>query len=293
MTKFYKVAGHCFGLVLPEDSPLCGRLSQYEPFEIPAGEDPIFTVELCGSVEVPQAEQVYAGSEDPAQPVVKLYKGESEWVYEMAVCQGRPLAARMVSDASFTKGKVQVLNENYALFGLNNALMLMFAFRTASLGTLELHASVIVNRGRAFLWMAASGTGKSTHSKLWLEYIEGSRLLNDDNPVVRLNADGSVEVYGSPWSGKTPCYKNEHYPLGAFVQIRRSAVNKITRLGIFESYALLYSSSSGFKADSSMGDDLHSTFEKIATSCPCYVLDCRPDEEAARVSSAELLGLYE
>ena len=60
--------------------------------------------------------------------------------------------------------------------------------------------------------MGKSGTGKSTHSRLWLENVPGATLLNDDNPIVRLTLVGAI-VYGSPWSGKTPCYKNESAPL--------------------------------------------------------------------------------
>jgi hypothetical protein len=65
----------------------------------------------------------------------------------------------------------------------------------------------------------------------------------------------------------------------------------IIRKNLFESYALLYSSSSGLKNNRAMADGLHSTFEKIATKVPCYTLECRPDEEAAKVSSSELLVL--
>lgn len=292
MTNYYKVAGHEFGVSIPDGNPLCGQLSQYEPFRIEKGENCIFEVEVVDKVDDPaDKEVVYAGPEDPEQPLVKLYKSGEKWIYEMAVCSGRPLAARMESNAAFTRGRVETLSEKGALFGLNNALMLMFAFRTAGMNTLEMHASVIVNGGKAFLWLAASGTGKSTHSKLWLKHIPGSRLLNDDNPIVRIMDDGCVEVFGSPWSGKTPCYRNEHYPLGAFTRIRRASFNKISRLSNFEAYALLYSSSSGFKTDPAMGDALHATFEQLVMKCPCYVLDCLPDEEAARVSSAELLSI--
>ena len=291
MTNFYKVAEHVFGVSIPDGDALCGQLAQYEPFAVESGEGCIFEAEVVPEVPDPADKEVaYAGPEDPDQPLVRLYKAGETWIYEMAVCSGRPLAARMVSDSAFSRAKVQILNEKEALFGLNNALMLMFAFRTAPLLTLEMHASVIVNGGRAFLWLAASGTGKSTHSKLWLRHVPGSRLLNDDNPIVRVMDDGHVEAFGSPWSGKTPCYRNEHYPVGAFTQIRRAQFNKITRLGTFEAYALLYSSSSGFKSDSAMGDALHATFEQLVMKCPCYVLDCLPDEDAARVSSAELLA---
>ena len=137
--------------------------------------------------------------------------------------------------------------------------------------------------------MARSGTGKSTHSSLWLEHVPGTELMNDDNPVVRVWPDGRVIAYGSPWSGKTPCYRNVEAPVGAFVRIRRCPENKITPLSLLESYALVYSSSSGFKADRSIADGLHASIEKAVTTVPCYVLDCRPDKEAAMVSSSELL----
>jgi len=291
MDKYFKVAEHVFSVSMPESHPLWARMQQYDPFLLQDEEAPIFTVELVESLPEMDMVKVYGGNEEPGQPVVMLYKAGEEWVFEMAVFSGRPYAARVIANADFTHARMQVLNSSYALFGLNNALMLMFAFRTAGMGTLEMHASVIVNNGKAFLWLAKSGTGKSTHSQLWLKYIEGSRLLNDDNPVVRIRPDGGVEVYGTPWSGKTPCYINEHYPLGAFVQIRRSLENKISRQSIVEAYATLYSSSSGFKSDPKMADDLHSTFEKIALGCPFYYLDCRPDKEAAEVSSKELLAL--
>lgn len=291
MEKYFKVAEHVFSLSLPDSHGLWGRLQQYDPFVTEASSSPIFTVELADSLPEMEMVKLYGGNEEPGQPVVMLYRAGKDWVFEMAAASGCPFAARVLSNPDFTRARMQILDMRYSLFGLNNAMMLMYAFRTAGMGTLEMHASVIVNGGKAFLWLAKSGTGKSTHSQLWLKYVEGSRLLNDDNPVVRLRADGNVEVYGTPWSGKTPCYINEHYPLGAFVQIRRSAENRISRQSVVEAYATLYSSSSGFKSDPEMADALHSTFEKIALGCPFYYLDCRPDREAAEVSSAELLSL--
>ncbi|MBQ1618912.1 MAG: hypothetical protein II095_05195 [Bacteroidales bacterium] len=289
MTKSFKVAGHSFSFDIPDAHPLWEKMGQYAPFEVPEAVCPLFTIRVVESLEPGAMKQVYGGNEEPGQPVVLLYEGESGWMMEMAPVTGRPLSGRMLSDKGFSHADLLVLRPDEGLFALNNAAMLMFAFASAPFHTLEMHASVIANGGRAFLFLAKSGTGKSTHSSQWLKYIPGSRLLNDDNPVVRILEDGTVEAFGSPWSGKTPCYRNEHYPVGAFVQIRRCPENRISRLDVFHSYALLYSSSSGFKTDPAMADMLHSTFEKISLSSPCYVLDCRPDEEAARVCSAEVL----
>lgn len=291
MIKSYRVAGHVFSFVFPEGHPLWGLIGQYKPFELPQSEPSLFSVELVDALPSVSMEKVYGGDEEPGQPVILLYRGSDGWAFEMAPCPGQPLCGRVYADRAFTHARMQVLRPSEGLFALNNATMLMFAFRTATLDTLEMHASVVVNSGKAFLWLAKSGTGKSTHSQLWLNHVPGSRLLNDDNPVVRVMEDGHTEVFGTPWSGKTPCYKNEHYPAGAFSEIVRSPENHITRKSVLEAYALLYSSSSGFKADPAMSDGLNATYEKIISATPCFTLECRPDADAARVSSETLLAL--
>ena len=286
MTKTFKVAGHFFSLELPAGSPLEGSLGQYAPFAVMEAEDPLFSVKLVESLPELPLESVYDVPTEPGEPVVKLYRAGDRWLSEMAVNSARPVCAKMLSDGNFRSAELMVTSGRDALFGVNNALMLMYAFSTASLGTLEMHASVVCNEGKAYLFLGKSGTGKSTHSSLWLKYIDGSHLVNDDNPVVRAYEDGRVVAYGSPWSGKTPCYKNEEWPVGAFVRIRQSPENRIQRSGVLEGYASLYSSCSGFKADPAMADGLHATLEKVLSNVPCYVLDCRPDEEAARVCAA-------
>ena len=291
MTKSYRVAGHVFSFVFPEGHPLWGLIGQYKPFEIPADPSPLFTVELVERLPEETLEKVYGGDEEPGQPVILLYRRNGGWAFEMAPCPGRPVCGRAYVDGTFSHVRLQILRPSEGLFALNNAAMLVFAFSTASLDTLEMHASVVVNSGKAFLWLARSGTGKSTHSQLWLDNVQGSHLLNDDNPVVRVMEDGHTEVFGTPWSGKTPCYRNEHYPAGAFTEIVRSPENRIRRKSVLEAYALLYSSSSGFKADPAMSDGLNSTYEKIITATPCFTLECRPDADAARVSSETLLAL--
>lgn len=294
MTKYFKVAEHIFSLTMPDSCSLWPRLNQYDPFEIePAGAEPLFGVELLKDefVRPEGLEVMYDTPVEDGETVVKLYKGDGLWLFDMSPDHRIPCHAHLVASPDFRSGRLYLDNRRVqdAIFGLNNSMMLLFAFCTAGYGTLEMHASMVSNSGRAFLFLAKSGTGKSTHSTQWLENIPGTELMNDDNPVVRVWEDGSVIAYGSPWSGKTPCYRNVKAPVGAFVRIRRCPENRITPLNIFESYALLYSSCSGFKADKGMADGLHATLEKIVTTTPCYVLDCRPDKEAAEVCSAEVL----
>lgn len=87
--------------------------------------------------------------------------------------------------------------------------------------------------------MGKSGTGKSTHSLLWMKYIQGTELLNDDNPTLRI-VDGKVYAYGTPWSGKTPCYKSLSYPVGGMVRLKQAPVNRFVRQQEVEAFIALF-----------------------------------------------------
>ena len=295
MTKYFKVAEHIFSLTMTDNCSLWPRLSQYDPFEVAdSGRALLFGMTLMTEPFDTSVERrlVYDAPTEDGQTVIRLFReAGGGWSFDMSPDKSIECRCHLRTSEDFSQARLYLDNRRVgdAMFGINNSMMLLYAFRSAPLGTLEMHASMTSNAGKAFLVLAKSGTGKSTHSSLWLKYIPGSELMNDDNPVVRAWPDGRVIAYGSPWSGKTPCYRNVEAPVGAFVRIRRCSENKITSLGLLESYALLYSSSSGFKADKTIADGLHATLEQIVTTTPCYVLDCRPDEEAARVCAAEVL----
>ncbi|MBR4826630.1 MAG: hypothetical protein IKZ91_01950 [Bacteroidales bacterium] len=294
MTRYYKVAEHVFSLTMTDKCSLWPRLTQYDPFLLEdAPKECLFGLELCTDEfsRPGNLETVYNPKTEDGETVVLLHKGNGFWVFDMSPDHNIPCHSHLLASEDFSSGRLYLDNRKVsdAIFGINNSMMLLFAFRSAPLGTLELHASMVENSGKAFLFMARSGTGKSTHSQLWLDNIPGTELMNDDNPVVRVHPDGRVIAYGSPWSGKTPCYRNVQAPVGAFVRIRRCEQNRITPLNLLESYALLYSSCSGYKADRTIADGLHATLEKAVTTTPCYVLDCRPDAEAAQVCSSEVL----
>ena len=144
---------------------------------------------------------------------------------------------------------------------------------------------VIGHEGRGYLFLGKSGTGKSTHARLWIKHVRGSELVNDDNPVVRVEADGSIRVYGSPWSGKTPCYRNMDLPVGGFVQLSQAPFNRIRRLKGIEAYAVLVPSISGKRWERVIADGLHQTENALASRVPVWHLECLPDEAAAKLCS--------
>ncbi len=171
-------------------------------------------------------------------------------------------------------------------FALNNALMVLYALATAGLGTALFHAASVSYKGLGYLFLGKSGTGKSTHARLWLKYNEGSELFNDDNPVVRLfEKDGKkfAVAYGSPWSGKTPCYKNVKMEIGAFVLLSQAPFNKISPLKGVSAYAAIVPSISGMRWDKKIADGLHMTQNGLASNVPVWYLECLPDEDAAKL----------
>ncbi len=289
-TASFKVADHFFTVTMPDGDTLWDRMGQYAPFKVDSpSEEPVFNLTLVDSLPEEEKEPFIIVDPEPGMSRIDVYKSGSGLVVEMAPLASIPTVCILHMSGDFKQGKLQCIGEERSrLYSLNNSLMLLYAFSTCSKKTLLMHSSVTVHNGKGYMFLGKSGTGKSTHSSLWLKYIEGTHLVNDDNPIVRVMEDGSIHAFGSPWSGKTPCYKNEEWPVGAFVRIRQCPRNEISRLSVVESYASLYSSSSGFKADRSMADGLHATLEAVVLSVPCYVLDCRPDEEAARVCFSEV-----
>ncbi len=164
---------------------------------------------------------------------------------------------------------------------LAHALMMAYMLATADNGTLLIHSATVIYQGEAYLFQGRSGTGKSTHAALWVKNIEGAELLNDDNPVIRFS-EGKANVFGSPWSGKTHCYRNLSAPVGAFVRIVRDSENQLVPLSPLKGYASLTTSVLYLPFVSKHARDIrHSLIERLVTQIPCYEMHCRPDAEAA------------
>lgn len=167
---------------------------------------------------------------------------------------------------------------------LRFGLWMMFGVVLSENSAIAIHSSVIVSRERGVLFLGESGTGKSTHTRLWRENIEGATLLNDDSPIVRI-ADGKALVFGSPWSGKTPCYKNLSYPIAGFCRLSQAPHNLIRRLHPLAAIgALLPSCPPAFAHDDYLQDGICNTLGALLKQVGAYHLECLPDKSAAELS---------
>ncbi|MBE6787814.1 MAG: hypothetical protein E7537_05645, partial [Ruminococcaceae bacterium] len=101
-----------------------------------------------------------------------------------------------------------------------------------------LHASLIEVNNTGVAFTALSGTGKSTHTGLWLKAFPDAQIINDDKPAIRAQDDG-VMVYGTPWSGKTALNLNLCVPLGGICFLERSETNFIHEISVPEAIPLM------------------------------------------------------
>ena len=279
----YTVAGHTF-VVRMSDEEKGIALPSYEPFAVEKDD----TCGLLFALTVddafyPSAKGELIGEFDCGAADFGVYR-LADGTYQMLVSPpGGQYCGLMQASPDFKEAVIATRGEDsLRTFAVNNALMLMYAFASAGMGTLLVHASVIKNSDRGYLFLGKSGTGKSTHSGLWLKHIAGSELLNDDNPVVRIDDEGAT-VYGSPWSGKTPCYKNDCVRIGAFVQIRQKPENHIVREQPLQAFAVLLPSMSTMKWDERVYGGICDSVGRLIERVPLYTLGCRPDKEAAEV----------
>ena len=276
---YYKVAEHTFCVELPETERIIDEMGQYSPFSVPETDDIVFSLHVVDKENFPTNDNITVEmnqDDEGSQILAGHIDGMPYFEFQL---WGRR-AACMMTNSSYTDANVLLVDE--PLFGINNALMVMYALATANLQTALFHSSVVSHKGYGYMFLGKSGTGKSTHSGLWLKHIEGTELVNDDNPVVRKMSDGFY-VFGSPWSGKTPCYRNISYPIGGVVQLSQAPYNKIQRLRPLSAYAALVPSISGKRWDKQVAEGLHETEDMMASEVAVWHLECLPDEEAARV----------
>lgn len=106
--------------------------------------------------------------------------------------------------------------------------------------TFLFHGSAIAVDGAGYLFTAKSGTGKSTHTRLWRELLgERAVMVNDDKPLIRVNPDGTALVYGTPWDGKHRLSSNIAVPLRAMCILERAEENSIQEISKEEALPML------------------------------------------------------
>lgn len=172
---------------------------------------------------------------------------------------------------------------------LNDFIMFSFIYSAAFHQTVLLHASCIMYGEYGVAFMGTSGVGKSTHSQLWINNVEGATLLNDDQPAVRF-VNEKVCVFGTPWSGKTPCYRNKQVELKAIYTMEQALENEIRRISPLVFFQQLLSSCSMIREDELTFDKITITLSAIVKNVQAFHFKNKPDKTAVDLSYYTAFG---
>ena len=283
MNRKYQIAGHLFEVSGEKLCEAVVRIEGFRPFEVVEGE-PVFRFQEGKITDVPEMAKVeytleYEGVKGTFGRTAEGFRlnlqPEAEGAFDVWCREGETVA---------------YLGGNWSMLLYRFALWVAYGLMTLQRDTLAIHSSCIVYQDKAVLFLGESGTGKSTHTRLWREHIEGAVLLNDDSPMIRVE-EGKVWAYGSAWSGKTPCYKQERYELVACVRLSQAPYNRIQKLPVLQAYGAIHPSCAPeFAYDEALYDEVSRIIGQILSVVPCYHLACLPDEEAALLSCRTVFG---
>ena len=280
----FKIADFGITIVFQSGNNSMDLLPSFSCFRVEPGQtsEDILAVTVDDALQpVPSAERELIRDIETGNGIIKVDKiKEGGYQFIIRDIHGRDCCL-LISDSHFSNVHC-ALNGSFNMrsYGLNSAMMLSFAFASASRQTLLIHASTVVQGNYGYAFLAKSGTGKSTQVAMWLNYLPGCELLNDDNPIVRV-IDGKTYLFGSPWSGKTPCYRNRKVLAGAFVKIMRAKSNSVERDDTLEAWGTLLASVSSMKWDKGIYEMTCNTIKLLIETTDVYTLHCLPDKESA------------
>ena len=291
----FNVAGHIFQI---EGTDLYRTVADridmpYGPFAVSMDDQEIaeslFILELQERDVVWQDSSPVFTNKDNVEPgfiTLSVFKDEEGHHFEFTQPGSSQINGRLSISPDLSKARMSLKgNDIEQWLSFTTGVNFCYLLATAVHNTVLTHSSCVRYNGKAYIFLGKSGTGKSTHSRMWLKALEGVELMNDDHPVVRINDDGQPIVYGSPWSGKTHCYKNIQAPLGGIIRISRAPYNKASRLAPVQAYGSLLTSCSGLPWERTLADGRDKTIQGIIKSVPSWVMECLPDEDAAHVCS--------
>lgn len=265
-------AGVDASLVLPTAEPFRIATTDHEPalrFTTMG-----FTEAVASLTEEPR----FRSEEQNDMGRVRLYTWGDKHLIEVSYREA--FCHRMVIDGTLRHATAEMQWEDPTCKeSLGSLLRIAYSMAILPHAGVSIHASAIHYNGEAILFLGKSGTGKSTHARLWLQHAAGATLLNDDNPMLRVQGT-KLMAYGSPWSGKGACYRNEGYPVRGIVRLSQATENRFRELHDEEAFIALLPSCSVVRHDEGMEDMSLDLLGEILERVVVAHLACRPDKEA-------------
>lgn len=196
----------------------------------------------------------------------------------------------MLADKQFKSIRIYTrVHGNNEINELSSLLRIAYSQSILKYEAVSVHAAAVYSGNISYLFMGESGTGKSTHAQLWIENVSGTALLNDDNPVIRILGN-EIYGYGTPWSGKTACYKNLSFRVGGIARLQQSEANRFFLLKDVDAFISVYPGCSVLSYDRNLSNILYDTLIKICQTVTVGKLECRPDREAVLLCYKNLVN---
>lgn len=159
------------------------------------------------------------------------------------------------------------------------ALYRKFCEKVLDFGVVLCHGSVVEYKNMAYMFTAPSGTGKSTHAKLWRQHFGSDVvMINDDKPLLRFEEDG-IYAYGTPWDGKHHLSTNKRAKLAGICFLHQAEENSITRINAEEAVSLLMNQIYRPRHTEGLIKTMGYA-DRLISEVPMYSMGCTISEEA-------------
>lgn len=290
----YHIAGLMLEIRVPREFVLASLLPSFEPFfvECPVDRKIDCSIELAAhpSWEYNGSEKLLSDVSEVWGERFRFYEQEDDYTTTIQSEQDQGVW-KMKSNKDFSQSIIYLLDQECPKTNVLSWLVMMTFGQTCLLHKVILiHASTVMCNKKGYVFLGKSGTGKSTHSRLWLENIEGAELINDDNPAIKLESNGEVHVYGTPWSGKTACYKNVNVQVQAIVRLNQATCNHFSTVDGLDAFVCVMPSCTAIRWNKRLFGEMNNTLEAIVQKVLVAELDCLANREAALYCHNEILN---
>lgn len=266
---FYNLrfAGMLFRILAPR--PLC-LPENLRPFLIgePTEQEPDWVIEVIFG-----SQGITYGQNDH---VTRFPRKDGEGFLRVVPADSRGICRLFVPDDIADKF---CINANWMLFLMMERLLLPY-------DRIILHSSAVIHEGKAILFTAPSGIGKSTQASLWESYL-GAEVINGDKVIVSADGDKPI-AYGGPIAGTSHIFRDLQAPIGAIVYLRQGKNNELTFLDQRHAFMALYSQTVKSRDDREFNQALLPLIASIVEKVPVIDYFCRPDFSAVDYLRSQL-----
>lgn len=211
------------------------------------------------------------------------------------LCRGYETREEAVLTITATPEELEAERRSQSYAFAEGYLESVCLYRRLSLELLQydvfiMHASVVAVDGMGYAFLAHSGTGKTTQTRLWLEYFgHRAKVINGDKPLVRRMPDGSFVAYGTPWCGKEGFGCNDSVPLKALLLVERAAKPSCTAATEEECVDRLFHQLLMPECPEQM-DRLLTLADGLVEAVPAYILRCNMELESVQAAYLSVSG---